>query len=68
MVGAAVCAGVVDFAALGVDQAVERASTRVTVVGDFAWAGYNGVVDVFEAAGLEKPELSIMEVCHISIV
>ena len=71
MVGAAVCAGVVDFAALGVDQAVERASTRVTAVGDFAWAGYNGVVDVFEAAGLEKPELSILsdeflaEICHM---
>lgn len=41
VVGTAVCTGVVDFAALGVDQAGEG-STRVAAVGDFAWAGYNG--------------------------
>ena len=43
MVGAAVCAGVVDFAALGVDQAGEgRQAPDFAAVGYFAWAGYNG--------------------------
>lgn len=43
MVGAAVCTGVVDFAALGVDQAGEgRQAPGFATVGDFAWAGYNG--------------------------
>ena len=43
MVGAAVCTGVVDFAALGVDQAGEgRQAPGFAAVGYFAWAGYNG--------------------------
>ena len=43
MVGAAVCTGVVDFAALGVDQAGEsRQAPGFATVGDFAWAGHNG--------------------------
>ena len=43
MVGAAVCAGVVDFAALGVDQAGEgRQAPGFAAVGYLAWAGYNG--------------------------
>lgn len=43
MVSAAVCTGVVDFAALGVDQAGEgRQTPGFAAVGYFAWAGYNG--------------------------
>ena len=43
MVGAAVCAGVVDFAALGVDEAGEgRETPGFAAVGYLAWAGYNG--------------------------
>ena len=43
VVGAAVCAGVVDFAALGVDQAGEgRQAPGFAAVGYLAWAGYNG--------------------------
>lgn len=43
MVGAAVCAGVIDFAALGVDEAGEgRQTPGFAAVGYFAWAGYNG--------------------------
>ncbi len=43
VVGAAVCAGVVDFAALGVDQAGQgRQAPGFAAVGDFAWAGYDG--------------------------
>lgn len=43
MVGAAVRAGVVDFAALGVDQAGEgRQASDFAAVGDFAWASHNG--------------------------
>ena len=43
MVGAAVCTGVVDFAALSVDQAGEgRQAPDFAAVGYFAWAGYNG--------------------------
>ena len=43
MVGAAVCTGVIDFAALGVDQAGEgRQAPGFAAVGCFAWAGYNG--------------------------
>ena len=43
VVGTAVCTGVVDFAALGVDQAGEgRETPFCPAVGDFAWAGYNG--------------------------
>lgn len=43
MVGAAVCTGVVDFAALGVDQAGEgREAPGFAAVGYLAWAGHNG--------------------------
>lgn len=43
MVGAAVCAGVVDFAALGVDQAGEgRQAPGFATVGYLAWASDNG--------------------------
>ncbi len=43
MVSAAVCAGVVDFAALGVDQAGEgRQAPGFAAVGCFAWASDNG--------------------------
>lgn len=43
MVGAAVCAGVVDFAALGVDQAGQgRQAPGFAAIGYLAWAGYNG--------------------------
>ena len=43
MVGAAVCTGVIDFAALGVDEAGEgRQAPGFAAVGDFAWAGDNG--------------------------
>ena len=43
VVGAAVCAGVVDFAALGVDQAGQgRQAPGFAAVGYLAWAGYNG--------------------------
>ena len=43
MVGAAVCAGVVDFAALGVDQAGQgRQAPSFAAVGYLAWASYNG--------------------------
>lgn len=43
VVSAAVCAGVVDFAALGVDQAGQgRQAPGFAAVGDFAWAGYDG--------------------------
>ena len=43
VVSAAVCAGVVDFAALGVDKAGQgRQAPGFAAVGDFAWAGYDG--------------------------
>lgn len=43
VVGAAVCTGVVDFAALGVDQAGQgRQAPGFAAVGCFAWAGHNG--------------------------
>ena len=43
VVSAAVCTGVVDFAALGVDQAGEgRQAPGFAAVGYLAWAGYNG--------------------------
>ena len=43
MVSAAVCTGVIDFAALGVDQAGEgRQAPGFAAVGYLAWAGYNG--------------------------
>ena len=43
MVGATVCTGVIDFAALGVDQAGEgRQAPGFAAVGYLAWAGYNG--------------------------
>lgn len=43
VVGTAVCTGVVDFAALGVDQAGEgRQAPDFAAVGCFAWASYNG--------------------------
>ena len=43
MVGAAVCTGVVDFAALGVDEAGQgREAPGFAAIGYFAWAGYNG--------------------------
>ena len=43
MVGAAVCAGVIDFAALGVDQAGEgRETPGFAAVGYLAWASDNG--------------------------
>ena len=43
MVGAAVCAGVVDFAALGVDQAGQgRQAPGFAAIGYLAWAGHNG--------------------------
>ena len=43
MVGAAVCTGVVDFAALGVDQAGQgRQAPGFAAVGYLAWAGHNG--------------------------
>ena len=43
MVSTAVCAGVVDFAALGVDEAGQgRQAPGFAAVGYLAWAGYNG--------------------------
>jgi len=43
VVSAAVCTGVIDFAALGVDQAGEgRQAPGFAAVGYLAWAGYNG--------------------------
>ena len=43
MVGAAVCTGVVDFAALGVDKAGEgRETPGFAAVGYFAWVSHNG--------------------------
>ena len=57
MVGAAVCTGVVDFAALGVDEAGEgRQAPGFAAVGYFAWAGHNGgdgwVLDKVDARAL----------------
>lgn len=43
MVGAAVCTGVIDFAALGVDEAGQgREAPGFAAIGYFAWAGHNG--------------------------
>lgn len=43
VVGAAVCAGVVDFAALGIDQAGQgRQAPGFAAVGYLAWASYDG--------------------------
>lgn len=43
VVGAAVCTGVIDFAALGVDQAGQgRQAPGFAAVGYLAWAGHNG--------------------------
>ena len=57
VVSAAVCTGVIDFAALGVNQAGQgRQAPGFAAVGCFAWASYNGgdgwVFDEVDACAL----------------